>query len=104
PELLFLERAEGGQDLWEVAGHRPGPAAEQLDLLPVAEDERPEAVPLRLVLPAVPLRDPVGRGRREHGFHVLLDRQLQGSFPQVSICCGSLMSVLLYFLPVKRRL
>ena len=33
----------------EVAGHRPLVAAAQLDLVAVAEADRPEAVPLRLV-------------------------------------------------------
>ena len=36
-------------DLGEVPGHRPLVAAADLDLVAVAEDDRPEAVPLRLV-------------------------------------------------------
>ena len=56
-------------DLGEVAGHRALVAAAQLDLVAVAEDDRAEAVPLRLV-------DHAGRQdrhrlgqHRPHGWH-----------------------------------
>src|SRR5437588_12667943 len=82
---LFLQGPKGRQNLREVTRHRPGAPADQLDLVPIAEDQVPETIPLWLVLPAVALRDAIGRGRREHGLHVQLDRQLHGLSPAVYI-------------------
>ena len=43
-------------DVREVAVHRPAVAALELDVVAVAEDDRPEAVELGLVAPALALR------------------------------------------------
>ena len=80
--------AKGRQQLGEVAGHRPAPAAHQGDLVSVPVDERPEAVPFGLVRPAVALRDSCLRDGGQHRLHIERKRQFQGGFPQVSICCG----------------
>src|SRR5437773_670422 len=45
--------ADGGQDLREVAVHRAAVPALEVDVVAVAEHDRPEAVPLRLEAPAV---------------------------------------------------
>ena len=54
-ELRRTQLPECRQDLGEIPGHRPAAPAHQGNLLPVAEDQRAKAVPLGLVLPAVPL-------------------------------------------------
>ena len=66
--------------LREVPGHRPLVAAADLDLVPVAEDQAPEAVPLRLV----------GRARRDrrHGLgEHRCDGRHDGQVHAVSILC-----------------
>ena len=60
-------RAERIGQLREVAIERLEVARLRVDLVAVAEDERPEAVPLGLEQPAVVGRQPVGR-LGEHGF------------------------------------
>src|SRR5207249_3127679 len=63
------------QELGKVARHRPGASAHELDLVAVAKDQRPEAVPLGLVLPVGAGREVV-LGRRQHRLDVARDRQL----------------------------
>jgi hypothetical protein len=61
---------ERRHELREVAGHRPLVAAAELDLVPVAEHDRPEAVPLRLVVHAAwELADGLGQHRADRGHH-----------------------------------
>src|SRR5438445_447708 len=74
---MTTQLAERWEHLGEVPGHRPCATAHQLDFVPVAEDERAEAVPFRLVFPAVALGDAVAR-RRQHRFHIQRYRKLQG--------------------------
>ena len=87
-ELWLAQGAEGRQQLGEVAGHRPAAPAGQRHLVAVPEDERAEAVPFRLVLPAVSRGNPLLGDGREHRLHVERQRQFQGVYPQVSISCG----------------
>src|SRR5579864_3140426 len=87
--------------LRKVASHRPPAAADQLDFVPVPKDQGPEAVPFGLVLPRVALGNSVLGHRRQHWLHVGPDGQAHGSFPQVSISCGSCGTVLLYRRPYR---
>src|SRR5439155_3475967 len=61
-----------------------------------------KAVPFGFVLPSVPLGDSGLGDGREHRLHFQGQRQLQGSFPQVSISCGPLAYLLPYERPIKR--
>ena len=63
--------------LGEVAGHRPLVAAAELDLVAVAEADRPEAVPLRLVGRAGrDRRHRLGQHRRNRRHHGQLHRPI----------------------------
>jgi hypothetical protein len=62
------------RDLGEVAVHRLAVPALELHLVSVLEDDRAEAVELRLVAPAVALRQ-VSRGLRELRLHRRLQRK-----------------------------
>src|SRR5712692_6030872 len=83
-QFAFAKSSKRGQYLREVARHGPRAAADQRDLVAVAKDQRPEAVPLGLVLPLIPLRNALA-GRRQHGLHVQRKRKLQLTYPQLSI-------------------
>ncbi len=76
------ERLAGGlDDLREVALHRAAVARVDAHVVAVAEDERPEAVPLGLVDPPRPVGGLVGHGGdrpREHGQDRRLQRQRHG--------------------------
>src|SRR5690606_6775704 len=63
-------------DLGKVPGQRLAGAAAQLHLVPVAEDDRPEAVPLRLVLHA---RRDLRHGPGEHRLHGRHHGKIHGS-------------------------
>src|SRR5437868_12000091 len=74
-------RGERGDELGKVSVHRLLVAALEQDLLPVAKNQRPKSVPLRLELPALTSRQRVRRAgqhrregrskRQDHG--VILD-------------------------------
>ena len=66
----------------EVAVERLQVARLRVDLVAVTEDDRPEAVPLRLEQPAVVGRQAVGR-LGEHGFQGRVERQVEGHRPSV---------------------
>src|SRR5918999_3692739 len=67
------DRAQRRLELREVSVQWLEVARLDVELIPVAEGDGPEAVPLRLVAPAVPTGD-LGRRLGEHG----LDRRLHG--------------------------
>src|SRR5213592_4253324 len=74
---LGQRRGEGCDELGEVAIHRLLVAALQHDLVAVAKQQRPKAVPLGLELPAVAARQGV-RGLGEHGRERRIEGQAHG--------------------------
>src|ERR1022692_228656 len=73
---LGQTRQRGADHLGEVAGHRPLIAAADLYLGAVAEDDRPEAIPFRLIAhrPARNRADRLRQHRRDRGH----DRKMHG--------------------------
>ena len=77
-ELLAGQREDVGDHLGEVAVHRLAVAALQVHVVAVAEHDRAEAVPLRLVAPAVALGQLL-RGPGELGLHGRFQRKRDGN-------------------------
>ena len=76
-EPLAGERQHELDDVREIAVHRPAVAALEMYLVAVAEDDRPEAVPLRLIAPAVALGQ-LARGLGELRLDGWREREGQG--------------------------
>src|SRR5260370_12995261 len=75
-DLIEPQLLERGQHLGEIPGHRAGATAHQLDLVAITKHERAKSVPLRLVLPPVPLGYAFARPR-QHSLHGNWYRKLQ---------------------------